>query len=357
VVSGQGYNIMFYFFTRFIFYKNLILILSISFISCNIQDNFKTNFPNNDFDKNLAGKAPIYSQKKYWAEHPEKSSSFALLPKNYIDTQYNQTPNIDVFYIHPTLYTSGNRWNADINNKKLNQKIKNTAIKYQASVFAGIANIYAPHYRQMHIHSYSDLKNGYKAYDIAYNDVKDAFIYYWKYHNKSKKFILAGHSQGTNHAERLLKEIILQNDSIKNKLIISYLPGMPISKLNLLIKPCGSPSEINCFLSWRTLAENYFPEEWSNSDSISCINPITWMSDYTISNKEDHLGILFKNHKILYPKSVIAYKKNNVVWVKPIKIPFANFYKMKNYHIADYNLFWLNIRNNLKYRLKQNGYI
>ena len=81
------------------------------------------------------------------------------------------------------------------------------------------------------------------------------------------------------------------------------------------------------------------------------------MSDYTISNKEDHLGILFKNHKILYPKSVIAYKKNNVVWVKPIKIPFANFYKMKNYHIADYNLFWLNIRNNLKYRLKQNGYI
>ena len=119
---------MFYLFTRFIFYKNLILILSISFISCNIQDNFKTNFPNNDFDKNLAGKAPIYSQKKYWAEHPEKNSSFALLPKNYIDTQYNQTPNIDVFYIHPTLYTSGNRWNADINNKKLNQKIKNTAI-------------------------------------------------------------------------------------------------------------------------------------------------------------------------------------------------------------------------------------
>ena len=28
----------------------------------------------------------------------------------------------------------------------------------------------------------------------AYN-VKDAFIYYWKYHNKSKKFILAGHGQ------------------------------------------------------------------------------------------------------------------------------------------------------------------
>ena len=42
--------------------------------------------------------------------------------------------------------------------------------------------------------------------------------------------------------------------------------------------------------------------------------------------------------------------------IKLIKIPFARFYKMKNYHIADYNLYWINIRNNLRYRLKENGY-
>ena len=42
--------------------------------------------------------------------------------------------------------------------------------------------------------------------------------------------------------------------------------------------------------------------------------------------------------------------------IKSIKIPFARFYRMKNYHIADYNLFWINIRNNLRYRLKENGY-
>ena len=42
--------------------------------------------------------------------------------------------------------------------------------------------------------------------------------------------------------------------------------------------------------------------------------------------------------------------------IKPIKIPFARFYKMKNYHIADYNLYWINIRNNLRYRLKENGH-
>ena len=356
MVNGQEYK-MYCSFKDFIFYKNLTLaFVLLIFFSCNIKNNLTTNFPSNDFDETLIGASPIYSQKKYWAEHPENISSYAFLPKNYNDTQYNHQPKIDVFYIHPTLYTKGDRWNADINNEELNKQIKNTAIKYQASVFAGIANIYAPHYRQMHIYSYTDLENGYKAYDIAYDDIKKAFWHYWKYHNKSKYFILAGHSQGTNHAERLLKEIILKNDSIKNKLILSYLPGMPISEKSLEIKLCSSPSEINCFVSWRTLSENYFPKNWSNSDSISCVNPITWHTDTSKSNSEEHLGILFKNHKILYPNSVIAYKKNNVIWIKPIKIPFANLYKMDNYHVADYNLFWLNIRENLKYRLKQNGF-
>lgn len=208
----------------------------------------------------------------------------------------------------------------------------------------------------MHIHSYSDLKNGYQAYDIAYTDIKNAFLYYWKNHNKLKKFIIAGHSQGTNHAERLLKEIILPNDSIRKLLIISYLPGMPISEFNPILPACDTPEQIDCFISWRTLAEGYFPDKWSKGDSISCVNPITWTTDTIISNKKNHLGILFKNHKISYPHSISAYKKNNAIWIKPIQIPFASLYKMENYHIADYNLFWLNIRNNLRYRLNNNGY-
>ena len=206
----------------------------------------------------------------------------------------------------------------------------------------------------MHIHCYSDLKNGYQAYDIAYLDVKHAFMYYWNTYNKSKKFIVAGHSQGTNHAERLLKEVILKNDTMRNLLIMSYMPGMPIKQFHKDFPPCISETDINCFLSWRTLAEDYFPSDWEINDSISCVNPITWNYNKTPSPKEKHLGILFKNNNIYYPHSISAYNHNGVVWIKPIKIPFANFYKMNNYHIADYNLFWLNIRTNLRQRLNHN---
>ena len=338
--------------------KSLILVILIALSSCKV---FKLvpedkNIPNYNFTTNLVGIDPQYSQLKYWAEHPKKDVHYAVLPKNYEDSQYIENPEIDVFFIHPTLYLKGDRWNADINDKKLNKTICNTAIKNQASVFSGIATIYAPHYRQMHIQSYYDLKNGLQAFEIAYSDVKNAFIYYWRNFNNGSKFIIAGHSQGTNHAERLLKEIILANDSMKNLLLISYLPGMPIKQFHQDLPSCDSASQLDCFLSWRTLAEGYLPEEWEVSDSISCVNPISWKMDSLPSQKNNHLGILFQNHKIHYPNCVTAYNHNGVVWIKPIKIPFARFYKMKNYHIADYNLYWINIRNNLRSRLNKNGY-
>ena len=208
----------------------------------------------------------------------------------------------------------------------------------------------------MHIQSYYDLKNGLQAFEVAYSDVKNAFIYYWENFNKGNKFIIAGHSQGTNHAERLLKEIILKNDSMRSLLLVSYLPGMPIKQFHKDLPPCSSPNQLDCFLSWRSLAEGYFPADWEVSDSIFCVNPISWKIDSLPSQKKNHLGILFQNHKIHYPNSIEAYTDKGVVWIKPIKIPFARFYKMKNYHIADYNLYWINIRSNLRYRLKENGY-
>ena len=339
---------------RYLFY----LILLINIISCKTYKLIpeKEDTPQHDFDINLSGDTPNYSEIKYWVEHHEKENHYASIPKNYTDTLYNSNPKIDVFFVHPTLYLKGNRWNADIHNKKLNKEIGNSAIKNQASVFLGIANIYAPHYRQIHIQSYYELENGLQAFEVAYSDVQNAFMYYWKNDNNGNKFIIAGHSQGTNHSERLLTEVILKNDSMKNRLLISYLPGMPIVQFHEDLPPCNSPNQLDCFLSWRTLAEGHLPNEWPSSDSISCVNPISWKTDTVVSKNENHLGILFKNHKIYYPKSISVYNHKGVLWVKPIKIPFASFYKMDNYHIADYNLFWINIRDNLRYRLKENGY-
>ena len=42
-------------------------------------------------------------------------------------------------------------------------------------------------------------------------------------------FHYCGHSQGTNHAERLLKEVILVDEKMFYQLKLAYLLGMPIT--------------------------------------------------------------------------------------------------------------------------------
>ena len=63
------------------------------------------------------------------------------------------------------------------------------ALKNQVSVFSGLANIYSPYYRQMHIQGYKDNINGLKAFDFAYQDVENAFKYVHSADDK-KSFIL-----------------------------------------------------------------------------------------------------------------------------------------------------------------------
>ena len=84
----------------------------------------------------------------------------------------------------------------------LNNTIIDLCLENQASVFAGITDLYVPHYREMHIYSYTDTINGMKAFNVAYNDIETSFKYFLK-NKKTDKFIIASHSQGTNHAKNL----------------------------------------------------------------------------------------------------------------------------------------------------------
>ena len=73
----------------------------------------------------------------------------------------------------------------------------------------------------MHIHSYTDTVNGYKAYDLAYNDILNAFKYFIS-NIKTDNYIIASHSQGTNHAKRLINEYISKVFVCNNSKQIQY---------------------------------------------------------------------------------------------------------------------------------------
>ena len=327
----------------------LLIILSFIF-SCSVK-NVKYSGdqvnPKEDFDS-LQNNYPLdYSEIKNWSFRSDYHDYFTLLPSNY-NSKNDNNFNVSVFYIHPTTLYSSNYWNADTSHFRENYAI-NLCLENQASVFAGLTDLYAPHYREMHIHSYTDTVNGYKAYDFAYNDVLSAFKFFIN-HITTDKYIIASHSQGTNHAIRLINEYISKDKLLLNRLLISYLIGMDVSKNNIPIPICDSEDDINCFLTWRSFNESYYPKKWKFGDNIYSVNPITFRTDSVTSNKKDHLGILLPNKKLLFKKSISATNELGLLWVSFNNI-FLNKYKSDSYHKADFNLFWLNIRENLIYRL------
>jgi hypothetical protein len=325
-------------------YLLFITVLLLIFSSCN-----KKVSPSQSFKEETLPQAPDYGKTSAWAALPERKDACDQYPKNYKNRETTPKDEVDVFYVYPTIYEDGDLWNADINDKKLNKKIQKLPIRMQASVFHDLAKIYSPYYRQMHIQGYFQ-KGGEVAFDTAYADVKRAFLYYWKHYNKNRPFVLASHSQGTNHSERLLREVILPNEEMKKQLQLAYLVGMPIEKDFEDFPPCSAAEDLNCFLSWRTYGKNFCPKEFG--DSICASHPITFEASRAVNEFEEHQGILYKNFKIIAKKGVKVTQKPGYILVTGLQMPFKSFFQWENYHVADYNIFWVNLRENFKLRLK-----
>ena len=97
--------------------------------------------------------------------------------------------------------------------------------------------------------------------------------------------------------------------------------------------------------------ENNYPDNWDYGNHIFSINPISWDINEDESSFKDHMGILLPNKLILFKNTLSVFNKDGLLFLKKPKNLFLNLYPSKNYHPGDYNLYWENIRENLKIRL------
>lgn len=333
--------------------KNVIFLFILLVFSCGINKKLSYSsdylIPTQEFNKYQVFVDLDYNNSKNWAFRSDFHDYKKLMPKNYKYTNENKY-DVSVFYIHPTSLFSSEYWNADTTHFVNNQFI-DLCLENQASVFAGLGELYAPHYREMHIYSYSDTVNGLKAFDVAYKDVLLAFKYFFN-NLKTDKFIIVSHSQGTNHAKKLINEYIYNNVKILDKLVLSYLIGMDISKDEMLINLCEHPHQLNCYLSWRSFNHSYYPFDWKYGDNYISINPIDYTSSFLWTAKKLHKGILLPNKKIFFKKSLSVRNEKGLLWVKLPNNIFLNRFKRNSYHNADFNLFWVNMRSNFISRME-----
>jgi len=248
-------------------------------------------------------------------------------------------------------------WNASVSDEKLNLRTDKTAIKYQASIFNGVGKVYAPRYRQAHLESFYTKKHkddARKALDLAYEDVATAFEYYMEHYNNGRPIIIAAHSQGSWHGMLLLKQYF-DGKPLADKLVAAYLVGMAIDpKVFKELKPCEDSVQTECICSWRTVKDGYYPKRWYVPNSgIIVTNPLTWTTTHEHATRDLNKGaVLKKFYKGPIPDFVDARVDDGFVMVTKLKIPGLPIIPFRNYHIADYNFYYVNVRENAQQRVE-----
>jgi hypothetical protein len=166
--------------------------------------------PDHDFDLARAAPAPDYASESSWAALLSKADEADLIPAGVGDREEQQNAAADVFFIHPTGYLRGASWNSPIDLESATEENTRRMLANQAIAFSGCYRVYAPRYREASIFAFfdGDGRNGFPALDLAYRDVLRAFDHFIERKSDGRPFIIASHSQGAIHAQRLLGERI-----------------------------------------------------------------------------------------------------------------------------------------------------
>lgn len=339
---------------------------------------------------------PDYSSLDAWLAHPNMVHKASFRPKDITESIVNQAPS---FFIHPTTFFGGDNWNADIHDLPSRKMIAEMVLPGQASVLNHLGEVYSPIYRQATFYAFlTSTKDAFAAFDLAYNDVAAAFDTFLEQIG-DKPFFITGHSQGSLLGIRLLLEKIDTDERLAKRLVAAYLPGYKFPKYHFdqafkRIKAGVKPDQVNCVLAWDTFLEGFHLMKHIDNASTwfkqkgkgmykrrltytpFCINPITWDVDIPLSDISEHkgavvtesdrkgikwldassgenpmintMGLSAPNDKLISARVGLG----NLLYISKPKGRIYNIGKMPggNYHVYDFNLFYMDIRTNASKR-------
>jgi hypothetical protein len=327
--------------------------------------------PKGHFEATTAGAGPDYSLATSWIARPgDPNDPATWLPAAMVPDKLGDAA---VFYVHPTTYLERDRWNAPLTVGGETEFRTRLFVQSQASAFNGAGRIWAPRYRQAAFGAFLlDTKDADQALDFAYRDVAAAFDEFVKEAPAHSPIILAGHSQGALHLERLLHEKVV-GKPIAKRIVAAYVVGWPISTTTDLqalgLPACLSPDQAGCILSWMTFADPPNPDfifnEWKKTPGFNggrrrqedtlCVNPITGTQN-GVARPMDNPGTLIPSADMqsaaLQPGIVGAHCDKGLLILDGIPPQLGSFVLPgNNYHVYDYALFWGAIRRDAERRL------
>jgi Protein of unknown function (DUF3089) len=285
---------------------------------------------------------------------------------------------VDVFYVHPTIYSAKSPHNMDISTPGLRTFAKGLTVA-QAGVYSKSANLFAPFYRQQSGAVQDDFtaRGGTNmfiepSFQLGARDVEAAFDYYLKHFNNDRPFIIAGHSQGTMTLINLMRKRF--NDSkLQKQLVAAYLIGYSVTKNDLKkypwMKRAQGAEDTGVIITYNTEGPGSTGSPVCLKGAIA-INPLNWENDSTPAKRSAHLGAVFFNaakgkliEKIDNFAEAHVDTEKGVLVITNMKKPVSPAIDLVHlgrfpagvYHKFDYAFWFNNLKDNVKKRI--NSYL
>jgi pimeloyl-ACP methyl ester carboxylesterase len=280
----------------------------------------------------------------------------------------------DTFFILPTVNMKNTEpGNEDIYNGRDASRFVKT-FGMEKGIVEESTNVYAPYYRQSTIGCLmdedgmipSDWPRAAKSpeyEDLAYSDIRAAWLHYLDNWNDGRPVVLFGFSQGAQMALRLLTEFGADG-ALSDRLVAAYVIGMPIDESCLAGRPwlhmAQGEDDTGVIISFSAM------DERADIAPVRqyAINPLNWRTDSTPASKEENLGFVTADTWGKITEEIPAYcgayldpdSGELVVTdgeaLDELYEASGTLFPAGDYHLYDLNFFYRNLQKNIADRIE-----
>ncbi len=308
---------------------------------------------------------PNYRQLSGWLAQPRLNSVARWTPPGVKSTP---EPHAVVFFVPGSAYFGNDRWTMPLADAATDARAA-AFLKAQASVFNGVAEVWAPRYRAASFGATLTASgDAQAALDFAYADVLRAFDVFMTQLPTGTPVVLAAHGQGSRQLLRLLKDRVA-GTPLQHRIAAVYVIGWPVSVQADLpatgFPACSSKAQTGCVFGYLSFADPAEPRAVQavfdaspsltgaphRGTAILCTNPLDPGS--AAQPAQRNLGSLVPDTQTLVAHGIGAKcAPDGMLAIGSAPARFGQYVMPGgNFSLYDYHLFWANLRADVETRV------
>lgn len=279
----------------------------------------------------------------------------------------------DAFFILPTVNMKDTgQGNEDIYNERNASRFVKT-FGMEKGIVSECTDVYAPYYRQATLGCYlggdgrisldwDRSAQGMEYRDIAYSDIRAAWLYYMENCNDGRPVVLFGFSQGAEMLLRLLAEFGAE-PALSDRLVAAYAIGASVDAAFLSEHPwlrmAQGETDVGVIVSYN--AADARAEKPAEKECA--INPLNWKTDGTPASRAENLGYVVADVTGQITEEIPAYcgayldpDSGRLIVTEAENLDklyeaSSAIFPAGDYHMYDLNFFYRNLQKNVADRI------